>query len=173
MRTKTTTPQKICQATDCSTPLTGRQKKFCSRRCTTITRQARMTPEQRSAHGRMMAIRLNSKFTPEQRSERQRRALAKVPPEQRSANARKAAIILNASMTPEERRARSRKGTEHLTLEERRQNAYRGGVMRHLSWLRSHSSKTPEGRAWQAAMLQSIQDEIDQLEREMLNGRKH
>lgn len=202
MKTKNPQTQRICRAPNCSNPL-DYQKSCCSRACSILYARSVTTPEERKIYARQAAkikfeketseqreirieasrqrmIAFNNSLTPEQKQELASKATAHLTPEQRRVNAQKGYEAGLANLTPEQKEEMDQLARERiisynasLTPQERRENSREAGLARHRSWLRARSSRTPEGREWQARMLQSIQDEIDQLEREMLNGRKH
>jgi hypothetical protein len=118
-------------------------------------------------------------------AERQRRWYQNLTPEQREArrSRQRKGFDHSQSMSSEARRARAVKARaahrpecscgpcltangkiDFATL---REWGYLGGTARHRKWIRSHSSRSPEGRAWQEERLEEMGAEIRQLEEEI------
>jgi hypothetical protein len=115
-------------------------------------------------------------------AERQRRWYQNLTPEQREARRirQRKGFDHSQTMSPEARRARAVKARSahrpdcscgpcltangKISFATLREWGYLGGTARYQKWIRSRSSRTPEGRKWREEQLEAIGLQIRQLE---------
>jgi hypothetical protein len=123
-------------------------------------------------------------------AERQRHWYQNLTPEQREARRirQRKGFDHSQTISPEARRARAVKARSahrpdcscgpcltangKISFATLREWGYLGGTARYRKWIRSHSSRTPEGRKWREERLEEVQLQIRQLEEEILAGRQ-
>jgi hypothetical protein len=123
-------------------------------------------------------------------AERQRRWYQNLTPEQREARRirQRKGFDHSQTMSPEARRARAVKARSahrpdcscgpcltadgKISFPTLREWGYLGGTARYQNWIRSRSSRTPEGRKWREEQLKAIRLQIRQLEEGILAERR-